>query len=221
MSGKPSEFEQHQFLAKLIDGSQKRDKSNLERVKYTLDVCKTQTKLPELALVAYCYLGDLERVKELAHKEVKVNEKTLRAYLFQALESGNNHILKVLFQGVKTPTNALIRAAISKACSLGHNEQLKTLLNKAPKNCIDEATLRFAGINALLDRKYDIFVTICKYAKDYWLEDWETHLKTELKVAGIHNKHTYTEGLILIQREKLKRQLVKTIQEENHQEFQV
>jgi hypothetical protein len=221
MGSKPTEFEQYQFLAKLIDGSQKRDKHNLERVKYTLDVCNTETKLPELALVAYCYLGDIERFKELAYKLVKVNDKTIRTYLFQTLESGNNEILKFLLQGVKNPPNALLRAAVSKACSLGHNNQLKTLLDKAPKNCIDEATFRFAGINSLLDKKYTIFVTICKYAKDYWLEDWETHLKTEIKEAGIHNKHAYTEGLLLIQKEKLKRQLVKAIQEENHQDFQV
>lgn len=215
MRDKTTEFEQHQFLAKLIDGSQKRDKANLNRIKQTLELCKTEEKLPELALISYCYLGNLEKVKELTSKVKKITSSGIRSYLFPTLESGNNKILEFLLANSDPLSNSTFRSVVTKACSLGHNKQLRTLLRNTTTHSIDEATFRFTGINALLANKLDIFSTICQHAKTEWLEDWKLHLTTEMKQAGKWNKELYYKGLQILNSEQVKRNVMNKLSNTN------
>jgi hypothetical protein len=164
--------------------------------------------------MAYCYLGDLPKVKQLLPKIKKIDSSALYSYLPPAIEGGNAQILELLLGNIIKIPNDLIRSSLTKACYLGNNKHVELLLSNGTNQSFDEATIRYASINALLDEKINIFCTLSRHTKSEWLDGLISHINSELKGfkgGKDYKKELYSQGIKILKQEKTKRDVIKKL----------
>lgn len=219
-------LERNTLLSKLIEGHHKRDPQLEQKIRSTIEASNTEEKVPELALKAYCFLGDIEKVKELILKVPKINGKNIKCYISPALESGNTEVLNLILKGVKAddiPKHTL-RSAVSQACTLGYKNPLEILFRKAKLNELDELNLKIVGVGSLLDENLHIFTIICKHAKSQWFGNWITHLSDKIKDTKFASPHTislFSKGIAIIESEMKKRRLLTKIREAKNYQIEI
>jgi hypothetical protein len=206
-----SKYEIHRLLSEAIDGKSQKTPEALAEIRSIIKLYRVEKSLPHLALKAYSYLEDKDKFRELLKTSTKLNKGGSRHYILRNLEGDNSKILEFMLKTSEDIPLKVLNSAISRAATMGYNKSLEILLNQIGIKNLNEETLKFAGIGAVIDEKINTLKIVCRYAKASWLKAWIKEIHAIPATISMGTKESCKKGERTINDELTKRKVLKSL----------